>query len=103
MAASKQQSQTALKKWRHHVEAQQSSGLSANAYCKENDLEPRYFSLWRKRISSKKMPENQFVSLNLKNKVDDISIETPKGYKIKIQSVFDASALNNLLDLLERR
>lgn len=37
-------------KWQQHVTAQQSSGQSQAAYCRTHGLNPKYFSLWKRKL-----------------------------------------------------
>ena len=42
----------ARERWRGHLAAQRSSGKSQVEYCREHDLDPRYFSVWKGKLSS---------------------------------------------------
>jgi hypothetical protein len=43
--------QAARERWRRHVSAQRRSGKSQVAYCREHDLDPRYFSVWKGKLA----------------------------------------------------
>jgi len=36
--------------WQHHIEAQAASGLTQSAYCREHQLNNKYFSLWKRKL-----------------------------------------------------
>ena len=37
-------------KWQEHIAAQRTSGLSQSTYCKANNLNAKYFSLWKSNL-----------------------------------------------------
>ena len=37
--------------WRQHIDAQLASGLSQAEYCRAHGLQPKYFSLWKRRLA----------------------------------------------------
>ena len=37
--------------WRQHLEAQRASGLKQSEYCRAHGLQPKYFSLWKRRLA----------------------------------------------------
>ena len=50
--------------WEKHMAAWQSSGLTQVEYCRQHDLNPRYFSVWKKKLlaSIEKTPSNMSVA-----------------------------------------
>ena len=52
-----------LSKWRIHDEGQRRSGLTIEAYCRQEGLNSHTFSYWRKRIADAKPVrfENSFI------------------------------------------
>lgn len=38
-------------RWQHFVSAQRSSGLTQSAWCRQNGINPKYFSLWKSKLS----------------------------------------------------
>ena len=44
--------QDARAKWQSHLNAQRSSGLSQAAYCREQGLNAKYFSIWKGKLKS---------------------------------------------------
>jgi len=36
--------------WRQHIDAQLASGLNQAEYCRAHGLQPKYFSLWKRRL-----------------------------------------------------
>ena len=41
---------TARARWQLHLKAQQSSGQTQAAYCRAQGLNPKYFSLWKRKL-----------------------------------------------------
>jgi hypothetical protein len=40
-------------KWQQHIEAQQASGLTQAAYCREHGLDAQYLSLWKSKLAKR--------------------------------------------------
>lgn len=56
--------------WRELFEQQETSGVSAAVFCKQNDLCPKYFSLRRKQLAKVAgNKENGFVRVKVKPKI----------------------------------
>ena len=100
---------TAKKKeeWLLHLELWKESGLSANRYCIENDLNKNSFRYWIDRDRGKIKIKKSFVKLNVEkpltvNESKSISIKYG-SYEIKIPTAFNKQDLEKLLEVLETR
>lgn len=49
-------------RWQQHVTAQQSSGQSQAAYCRTFGLNPKYFSLWKRKLRMRAEPPAEAAS-----------------------------------------
>jgi hypothetical protein len=109
MAASIKQRMEAETKWTRHVELHKESGLSANEYCRQKGLDPKYFSLWRRRLQERarrvksraqKDAKQEFIRITPQQDSERIKIETPKGYRIEVGTRFDETLLRRLISVL---
>ena len=41
--------------WQNHITAQQASGLTQAAYCRDHQLDAKYYSLWKSKLRSSQM------------------------------------------------
>lgn len=100
---------TAKKKeeWLLHLELWKESGLSANRYCIENDLNKNSFRYWIDRDRGKIKTKKSFVKLNIEKSLsvnESQSISLKYGsYEIKIPTSFNKLDLEKLLEVLESR
>jgi hypothetical protein len=39
------------RRWQQRVNAQQASGIPQTQWCRENGIEPKYFSLWKGKLA----------------------------------------------------
>ena len=100
---------TAKKKeeWLLHLELWKESGLAANRYCIENDLNKNSFRYWIDRDRGKIKTKKSFVKLSIEKSLpvnENKSISLKYGsFEIKIPTAFNKSDLENLLEVLEAR
>ena len=82
--------------WKKLIEEQQSSGLSIEQWCKDNNLKPHMFFYWRSRLFPKaRLNRKSFMEVNpLKD--TGISIEC-NSIKIHLEKHFDPAVLKNCL------
>ena len=61
-------------KWQAHIAAQRASGLSQSTYCKANNLNAKYFSLWKGNLkkaepaATTNSPPSTFIPVVIRNK-----------------------------------
>ena len=100
---------TAEKKeeWLLHLELWKESGLSANRYCIENNLNKNSFRYWIDRDRGKIKVKKSFVKLNVKKPLSVIgsnNILLKYGsYEIQIPNAFNKPDLESLLEVLESK
>ncbi|MCD6398253.1 MAG: hypothetical protein J7L71_12020 [Spirochaetaceae bacterium] len=100
---------TAEKKeeWLLHLELWKESGLSANRYCIENNINKNSFRYWIDRDRGKIKVKKSFVKLNVQKPLSvtcNNSISLKYGsYEIQIPTAFNNRDLESLLAVLESR
>ena len=94
-------------KWLMHLDNWKASGLSANKYCIENDINKNSFRYWIDRDRGNSKPKKSFVKLNFQKPLSlkiSKSISLKYGsFEIKIPTAFNKSDLESLLEVLESR
>jgi len=100
---------TAEKKeeWLLHLELWKESGLPANRYCIENNINKNSFRYWIDRDRGKIKTKKSFVKLNVKKPLsvtcnNNISLKYG-SYEIKIPTAFNKLDMERLLEVLESR
>jgi len=93
--------------WEDHVKSFINSGVTQSEYCRQNKLDPSYFSkLRRNKIELKAVKQSQSDFIEIKN-IENISsaliLSLSNKYSIVIEKDFSRQNLNNLLDVLESR
>lgn len=69
--------------WKKLIEAQAASGLSAAAFCREHDLNAKYFSLRKTRLSSE---NSSFVKASIASQAKSETTLTYCGAILSISS-----------------
>jgi hypothetical protein len=88
--------------WRERLEAQQASGLSVAAWCKQAGVSAWSVYAWRKRLSSSpsatpkliRMPVAEMASASM------LEMQTPSGYVLRLFSAEHVSWLPAILAAL---
>lgn len=50
--------------WQQRVSAQRSSGIAQTQWCRQNDIEPKYFSLWKGKLGKLAATKESSASTN---------------------------------------
>lgn len=87
--------------WKQHMSDWQASGLTQAAYCREQGLNERYFSQWKKKLLNSREEDMQsmtgagFVPVEVLPAESDktISIELPNGIRISIPATLPSEQL----------
>ncbi len=98
--------------WLQHIDAWQHSGLSRSDYIKTHELSASAFSYYFRRHYLKQSiihPEKTaLIPVDVVDKVSEnerhdacMTLSTPNGYRIDLQSGFDADLLQQLLRVVE--
>ena len=95
--------------WLAHIEKQQRSGLSQNAYCNAYDLSLKSFAYWRRK---QRRPSPLSPRLLPVHVIDEAPLAAASGSGVRVQAggvvidlalQFDASTLQRVLSVLGRR
>ena len=94
-------------RWRQHIDAYKTSGLTRKAYCRKHRLNIHQMDYWRKRLKqgatdSSPKKQNDFIRVQVKEDtlpdsciklhIGQVSVEVPDG--------FDSEHLKNILRVL---
>ena len=63
MSETEKKNQNLTQFWNYHIKQWSESGMSQNAYCKQNDLRPNQFTYWKMKFKSQAIVLNLFRSL----------------------------------------
>lgn len=92
--------------WRSHIAACTSSGMSAKAWCKANDIIPHRYHYWKRKFKAAEgKPENDLPEwAPLVHQADQLEA-TPivlhiSDYKLELTQGFDKEAFVELMNLL---
>ena len=103
--------------WRRHLEQHISSGLTARAYCRTNELRETSFFYWKKEIAKRDResasvaataaPAPAFVPVAV---IDSpahpaetpIDIRLVEGHRVRVRSACDRNLLADVLAMLRR-
>jgi hypothetical protein len=106
-----QNREAVFERWRELISAQQASGRSIAAYCREHDVRAWRFYEWKKRL--RKSETASFVAVSVKAEEESAALPEPvlspsslelrhsRGWSLKIEPGFDAVHLRRLLSVLE--
>jgi len=102
-----------IQRWREQIAAQQVSGKSIAAYCREHALRLWQFYEWKKRLQQKQSSPAAFVAVSLQ--AEEVELPHPcaatlsaaielrhrRGWSMMVEPGFDADHLLRLLSVLE--
>ena len=94
-------------RWQILVEDQVQSGMSAAAFCKENQLNLHGFYSWRRRFKAESGPKatGAFLELIPSSKIREsgIRIRLNERLSVELDRGFDPPTLRNAIDALCRK
>ena len=90
--------------WRALIEKHTRSGLSAVAFCKQENISLHQFYPWRRRIH-RETATTEFIRLVPASNTlrTGIRINLHQGISIDVERGFDASTLREIIDALSNR
>jgi len=97
--------------WLAHAEAQTKSGLNRAEYCRQHNLSYHALTYWqRKRVTKVRHPCSTLVAVPATalrraspQSTADMRVVLPNDITIELSNSFDACALKELLNVVERR
>jgi len=90
-------------KWREIIKEQEASGCRVSAYCRQRQLNEKSFYNWRRRLGSPKgLKPERFMHLKAMESLPGkmLSIQTPGGYRLEVESGADKSYVQGILEVL---
>jgi transposase-like protein len=82
--------------WKHHLRAQERSGMSQAAYCRKHGLDKKQYYYWKRRFREEAGKGECFVpvgnSLSIELQVGEITVRVPSG--------FDSEELKRVVEAL---
>jgi hypothetical protein len=108
----KKASEATIQYWQKHVEAFKVSGLTREAYCRENSIRTYQLDYWRKKFLRLKktqaaVPAKQWVPLRITNQLPEnnshIDLWISHTVRIEIKPGFDPKLLNEIIHAVDCR
>lgn len=85
------------KEWEGIIQSQQASGFTAVEFCRQNNINPKYFST---RKSKLKTPQSPFISAKISNPVQPSCSLSWKSMRLDFSSMPDTSNMAALMKAL---
>ena len=92
-----------LAEWKKLIETFQSSGLRACDFCREHDIDQKYFSKKKNELIEKKLNANSFVQLQLEKTDPDnkaLMVLDVNGHQLNFHKYPDVEYLTSLMKSL---
>lgn len=98
--------------WKSHIEDWRASGISQTEYCRRNELKFHRFVYWRKKYEPAPAPRKaSLVEIELSGefhsmlpvKASRVHLIIDNRHSVEIERDFDPVALEQLLQVLDRR
>lgn len=91
--------------WQKLIKEQAQSNLSVGGFCRDHQINPQRFYLWRQRFNSQSPTSGTGAFLELvpssKNKESGIRLKVDQGLSIELDCGFDPSTLRQVISLLK--
>lgn len=87
MSKANKKNQKCTQFWKHHIKQWSESGMSQNAYCRQNDLRPNQFTYWKSKFKNQTLfPE--FVQLSSTQSTQVLNLSEQKELRLNIDNRF---------------
>ena len=104
---SKEANQKRAQLWKHHIDEWSRSGLTQNAYCRENGLKPNRLTYWKNKFKRQNLPVEfvQVPPVEISELLNSTSSERLRlnvgtGFQIEIPDGFSQATLAQVLQVL---
>jgi len=91
--------------WQKLIKEQAQSNLRVGDFCRNHQINPQRFYLWRQRFNSQSSASGTGAFLELvpssKNKESGIRLKVDQGLSIELDCGFDPSTLRQVISLLK--
>ena len=93
--------------WKNHLKEWSQTGLTQNAYCRDNNLRPNRFTYWKNKFKRQNLPV-EFVQVSpilLKNTAQvrsqkNLRLNIKSGFQIEIPDGFSQITLEQVLQVV---
>ncbi|MCF6248639.1 MAG: IS66 family insertion sequence element accessory protein TnpB [Desulfobacula sp.] len=93
--------------WENHLKEWSQTGLSQNAYCRNNNLRPNQFTYWKNKFKQQNLPvefvqvtSNHFEKAIDSNSPNALRLNIQSGYQIEIPDGFSQATLEQVLQVV---
>lgn len=109
MSEAKKKNQKLNQFWEHHIKQWSESGMSQNAYCRQNDLRPNQFTYWKNKFKNDlllpefvQVPSTQISQVLNFSEQKGLRLNIDNGFQIEIPDGFSQTTLAQVLQVLGR-
>ena len=93
--------------WKNHLKEWSQTGLTQNAYCRNNNLRPNQFTYWKNKFKNQNLPI-EFVQITSHHLEKAISCHSPNilrlninsGFQVEIPDGFSQATLGQVLQVV---
>ena len=104
---SKEAKEQRLQFWENHLKDWSQTGLTQNAYCRNNNLRPNQFTYWKNKFKEQNLPIEfiQVTSHHFKKDIIDHSqnilrLNIKSGFQVEIPDGFSLTTLEQVLQVV---
>lgn len=109
MSEARKKTQRLAQFWKHHIKQWSESGMSQNAYCRQNDLRPNQFTYWKIKFKNQalvpefvQVPSTQISQVLNLSEQKGLRLNIDNGLQIEIPDGFSQTTLTQVLQILGR-
>lgn len=109
MSEARKKNQKLTQFWEYHIKQWSESGVSQNAYCRQNDLRPNQFTYWKIKFKKQalvpefvQVPSTQITQVLNFSEQKGLTLNTDNGFQIEIPDGFSQTTLTRVLQVLGR-
>ncbi len=95
--------------WKNHLNKWSQTGLSQNAYCRNNHLRPNQFTYWKNKFKRQNLPvefvqitQNQFEEVINRHSPQTLRLNVKSELQIEIPDGFSQTTLEQVLQVVGR-
>lgn len=109
MSVTKKKNQKRTHFWKRHIKQWSESGMSQNAYCRQNDLRPNQFTYWKIKFKNQalvtefvQVPSTQISQMRSLSEEKGLRLNIDNEFQIEIPDGFSQTTLARVLQVLRR-
>ena len=93
--------------WRKHLKGWSQTGLTQNAYCRDNNLRPNQFTYWKNKFKKNNLPvefvqvsSHQFEKAISSHSQNTLRLNINSGFQVEIPDGFSQTTLEQVLQVV---